>query len=145
MTEPAETPVATVERVYRSERAKGTPAVPAMAIAHNESVKNIHQMGLRGDDKTRAIREADDALEALAGPDVAEEIADKAERKLGIGELSEEIAQSMRETADSLRQKGHLSDADRVEIALCRAALRAVVALSNEGPVRRLAMAARGM
>lgn len=149
MTEPneaAETPVAAATRIYRDMRAKQEAPDDARVAAHNEAVKIIHAKGLPRDEHARAVREMDDALGALARPEMVEEAVRRSERLLdGPAAITQDDARRARETAEDLRGDGHASAADRVEIALYRAALRAVVALSNEAPVRQLAMVARGM
>ena len=84
--------------------------------------------------------------DAIAAPDLhADRVATLLKKLGGRGVLSQEGATVALAAVEELRREGHAADADRVELALCREALRAVALRSNEAPVRDLAWAARGL
>jgi len=142
-TSPTETPADIAERVYRERRAAGDSAEKALRDARAVALNAFDPYGTEGRERRLAV---DARLDAIAAPDLhADRVATLLKKLGGRGVLSQEGATVALAAVEELRREGHAADADRVELALCREALRAVALRSNEAPVRDLAWAARGL
>lgn len=142
-TSPTETPADLAERLYRERRAAGDSAEKSLRDARAVALNAFDHYGTEGRERRLAV---DARLDAIAAPDLhADRVAMLLKKLGGRGVLSQEGATIARAAVDELRAEGHAADADRVELALCREALRAVALRSNEAPVRDLAWAARGL
>jgi len=138
-----ESPADLAERIYRERRAAGDSAERAQRDALATAINTLDAYTAEGREAKRAVHSR---LDAIAAPDLrADAVATFVKRLGGAGILTAEGATKAREFVNDLRAEGHAADADRVELALCREALRAVALRSNEAPVRDLAWAARGL